>query len=347
MERPSIRPPCAWLALLVTVLAVARPAAAQAQVPASPFTSLTVFGDSFSDTGNLFLLTGGALPPSPPYAPGRVSNGPVWVDYFATRLGLPADANPALPTRAASGSYAVAGARTAPTPGWPPSTAEQLGAYVTRPGGTADATGLYVVFAGSNDLLAASTLTSGAERLAAAEQAARNVAAQAGQLSLFGAQSILVPFLPNLGLTPQSLVVPGRPAILGEMTMVFNAALAGELETLRLGMPTTTIYGLHLDHLFTNVLHDVRDGGERYGFTNATSPCLPPFAPSGAPSCDVSVFSDALHPTTNAHALIAAAAYDRVIHGIDVSVVPEPATVVLVGGGLLLLGIGAVRRRAA
>jgi phospholipase/lecithinase/hemolysin len=52
------------------------------------FTNLYVFGDSLSDSGNLFALTGGTLPPSPPYA-GKMSNGPVAVEYLAANLGLP------------------------------------------------------------------------------------------------------------------------------------------------------------------------------------------------------------------------------------------------------------------
>ena len=58
------------------------------------FTELTVFGDSLSDTGNVLSLTGDVLPPGPgspvpgPYFNGRFSNGPVWVDQAADRLGL-------------------------------------------------------------------------------------------------------------------------------------------------------------------------------------------------------------------------------------------------------------------
>jgi phospholipase/lecithinase/hemolysin len=42
-----------------------------------------VFGDSLSDTGNIFALTKGQVPPSPPYFQGRASNGPVAVELLA------------------------------------------------------------------------------------------------------------------------------------------------------------------------------------------------------------------------------------------------------------------------
>lgn len=54
---------------------------------ASAFSGLYVFGDSLSDNGHLYALTGG-FPPDPPYHQGRFSNGPVAVEHLATGLGL-------------------------------------------------------------------------------------------------------------------------------------------------------------------------------------------------------------------------------------------------------------------
>ena len=52
----------------------------------APFTKIYAFGDSLSDTGNLFALTGGF--PPPPYFEGRVSNGIVWIEYLADAMGM-------------------------------------------------------------------------------------------------------------------------------------------------------------------------------------------------------------------------------------------------------------------
>jgi outer membrane lipase/esterase len=117
------------------------------------YSSITFFGDSYVDTGNARILSGGAQPPSPPYALGRFSNGLVFTDYLAQALNRPTDANPVFVTRAASGNYAVGGARTdSPQVG----TASQIGSYLTRPGATpatlTDPNGLYVLFVGGNDL---------------------------------------------------------------------------------------------------------------------------------------------------------------------------------------------------
>ena len=48
------------------------------------------FGDSLSDIENVFNFTDGAFP-DVPYAPGRFSNGDVWVDYFTDKLNLTID----------------------------------------------------------------------------------------------------------------------------------------------------------------------------------------------------------------------------------------------------------------
>eukprot|EP00588_Corethron_pennatum_P005256 CAMPEP_0194300032 /NCGR_PEP_ID=MMETSP0169-20130528/61035_1 /TAXON_ID=218684 /ORGANISM="Corethron pennatum, Strain L29A3" /LENGTH=367 /DNA_ID=CAMNT_0039050167 /DNA_START=90 /DNA_END=1193 /DNA_ORIENTATION=- len=73
-------------------------------------TKLIAFGDSLTDNGNLYGITGGALPPALGYAEGRFTNGFVWVEFLADALGL---ARPAPRYPAASGTnYAVAGAST-------------------------------------------------------------------------------------------------------------------------------------------------------------------------------------------------------------------------------------------
>jgi len=335
--------------LAAGALVAAAPGTLRAQGP-SPFTSLTFFGDSYVDTGNLLLLTGGAQPPTPPYATGRVSNGLVWVDYFAQALGRPQDAAPVFLTRAASGNYAVAGART--TGSTPPGTDQQVGSYLTRPGATpatrTDPTGLYALFAGGNDLRDAAALSDPVARQAAATLAAQRVVTQAGQLAGSGARNVLLFTFPSLGATPEAQRIPGRPAAADEVAATFNQALLLGIGGLQSTFGGTSFLNLRLDNLFTNILADAQRGGTQFGLTNVTTRCLPPFASPGAPSCDVSLWADDLHPTTRTHQLIAQAAVRYVTTGQNVAVVPEPATVALVAGGLVALGgIGAARRRRA
>src|SRR5437773_1349091 len=91
---------------------------ALASVPAgaSPYTSMIVFGDSLSDSGNDALLvgstaqviTGNTYIPGNPYAPGTTfSNGPVWASDVASALNVPL-----VPSVAGGTNFAFGGATT-------------------------------------------------------------------------------------------------------------------------------------------------------------------------------------------------------------------------------------------
>lgn len=74
-------------ALPFTLITELPKAAFSASLSTQNFDAIYVFGDSFSDEGNIFKYTGGSIPPSPPYFQGHFSNGLVWVEYLANKLG--------------------------------------------------------------------------------------------------------------------------------------------------------------------------------------------------------------------------------------------------------------------
>ena len=59
-------------------------------VRAGMITGIISFGDSLSDVGNTYLAAG--IPQSPPYYQGHYSNGPIWLEYLASKLGVAAPA---------------------------------------------------------------------------------------------------------------------------------------------------------------------------------------------------------------------------------------------------------------
>ena len=48
---------------------------------ASPIRQVIMFGDSLSDTENLYEKMYHRFPASPPYYEGRFSNGPLWIEH--------------------------------------------------------------------------------------------------------------------------------------------------------------------------------------------------------------------------------------------------------------------------
>lgn len=301
---------------------------------AASFSSLTIFGDSLTDTGNVFLATGGAVPTAP-YFNGRFSNGPVWVETLAAQLGLPGDSAAAL---AGGNNYAFGGARTgaegAPVPGL---LAQSAGLWApAHP--VADPTGLFVLVGGGNDMRDArsafQTNSPGdqAGRQAAAEAAIANLVANLNLLAAKGAKSVLLGNLPDLGATPEAvglgLVAPSTDA-----SARFNALMPFLLDT-------GTALGLDMFFFdLAGFAADVRDdalnnGGAVYGITNVFTPCGP-FPGSIGISCDVSLFSDALHPTARAHQQAGLAAFAALMSGNGT--VAEPGTLALLALGLLLV----------
>ncbi|NNF16823.1 MAG: hypothetical protein HKN70_08740, partial [Gammaproteobacteria bacterium] len=128
------------------------------QAQATSYTSLVVFGDSLSDSGNLSDLFLGFLGPDDEYADSRFTSdftdgtpGLVWVEHLAGLMGLTLDNSVAGGT-----NYAFGGATASGMGATPPSISDQLGLYMSdlmMSGVGLDDTGLFVVWAGGNDVL--------------------------------------------------------------------------------------------------------------------------------------------------------------------------------------------------
>lgn len=317
---------------LLGTLTLAFAALCGSAAQAGPYSNLYVFGDSLSDTGNVAsTFPGGAFPA--PYNPGRVSNGLIWIDHLAAGLGLNAGA---VASNLGGNNYAWAGARTGTALTPPGVLAQVAGIYLPAVAGVSDPNGLYVVVGGGNDMRDARTAFSGASaadnvgRQNAAQAAISNLFASLGALAQSGAKHVLLANLPDLGFTPEAMF-GGTAAASTDASNKFNALISG-LEAAAEATFGLDIEVLDLHGIGQAVLVDAAtNGGGVYGITNATLPCFL----SGAPSCNVSAFSDSLHPTARLHAIFGQAA---------LRLVPEPASALLV---LLALGGLVVQRRRA
>lgn len=321
-------------------------------VPAHAYSDLVIFGDSLSDTGNVGLalqaagfanaslgypqpVTNSYIPSAPypitgAYFPAVFSNGPVWATDFAAALGLSATAS--LLPGAGGTNYAFAGARV--TKGLAqgqdvPSLIEQYGMYLLGMG-PVKADALYVVAGGGNDardILAALPTSSNAAKTIGdgAISFAMGVDFIVEGLQAAGARNILVWDVPNLGITPAvramgDAAIDAGMATSFAMSSALNAMLADDPDVMRL-----SVFGL------TSM---VAANPAAFGFANATDACG---GAAAGTDCDTYFFWDGIHPTAQAHRLLA----DRMI----AVAVPEPETYALMALGLVAVGFAARRRR--
>lgn len=274
------------------------------------FTNQYSFGDSLSDSGNLFAATSalGAAQPPAPYFQGRFSNGRVFTELLGNNLALAA-ISPA--SVRSSLNFAFGGANAAGTTALPPSLGLQVGLFQQR-GIAPQRTDLFTVLAGPNDLIpvltAPTTPTNPAALDTAGFNAAQAVANNVQALIGLGAKNLLVAGIPNLGATPRSLA-SGGPGGAGaafglRATNAFNGQLRTRLGAIAAAATDVNLVYVDLQGFLDRVTQDFR----ALGFANATSYFLAPAAQGGGQGDPNNyVFWDDIHPTARTHALIAAA----------------------------------------
>ncbi|MDB9448080.1 choice-of-anchor I domain-containing protein [Anabaena sp. CS-542/02] len=254
----------------------------------NPFKNLVVFGDSLSDTGNLYTATGNLFPPPPNYQ-GRFSNGLIWVDYFGGELQFaPETVKNFAFGGATTGEFSSDPLLPIPIPGLLTQVDQFIDLTRTTPIG---ADGLYVIWAGANDFLSIP-----ADVNQAITNAVNNISSAIGILAQSGAQEILVANLPDLGLIPalrNTAIAPGATAI----TTGFNTALSAALNNLA---PSLNVNLSLIDK--SALLQEDNSVLQEYGLGNYTTPLIDITDPVSA---DEYVFWDDIHPTTKTHQFLA------------------------------------------
>ena len=295
-------------------------------LPAGTITQVVIFGDSLSDNGNTYGLTG--YPPSPPYYQGRHSNGPVAVEYMAGKLGVPLQdyAYDGLGNVNDGGTALVSNGLPGMTPVFDSFRDAVLGG--TTP---FDPNAQYLIWGSANDF---SALTGPGDLPGIISTAVTNVETIAGTLIAFGAHNVMVVGLPDLSLTPRLQLVdsmsPGAAMLFHVGTGMYNQALVANLP------PGVRFFDTNMIFL------DIYNNPGKYGLTNVTSPCYDSFF--GMPGTTVCanqgqyLFWDDIHPTTAAHEIMGNALAN--------AAVPEPATVGIVAAGLVLVAVVRRQRRA-
>ena len=298
------------LGRLLLCVALAGPTLAVPPAQAGSFSAVVFFGDSVSDSGNVALaigrpsgvpqiVSGNSYIPDYPYYPsGRFSNGPVWAEKYAAKLGVSA-----VPSLLGGTDFAWAGARTGGADVPVPTLTTQANQFLAAAGGVAPATALYVVAEVGNDARDALSAIAGgadvAQTIRAASAAyASHVGAIVDTLRAAGARRFLVFNNVNLGLVPAITAQgPGASALATALTATMNQALFDRLDD----QP-----GVRIFDTFSFLTRVVRHPAQ-YGFVDASVACG---AVVGA-DCSRHVFWDGLHPTARMHELIATVACRR------------------------------------
>ena len=300
------------LAAMASILPLIFAAGAQAQT----YTRLVSFGDSLTDNGNTFGLTGS---PPAPYNK-RFTNRLTWVEYLtgssstATTgsLGMMITATPGN-VNTGSQDFAFGGARAdnAPNSNGPlPSSGTQISTFSAL-GGKFGANDVASLWIGANDLFqafpgaASNPATATTVMGTAANVAAATVGTQVTTLAGAGAKTILVMNLPNFSVTPQfstASVGASGNQLAGFASSTFNSALNTTLTNVASANKGANIITVDVATTFSAII--ANPGA--FGLSNVTNQCLTTTAcvTGGSAVQDTYLFWDGVHPTATGHLLM-------------------------------------------
>jgi phospholipase/lecithinase/hemolysin len=313
------------------------------------YDGLYVFGDSLSDTGNVFSATQGQYP-AQPYDRGRFSNGPNWVDDLGQDLGLTPTPVAQIQLNNAPApqgiNFAFGGATTGtantlntsfnlPEDGTGlPGLVQEIGSFAqTSP--VADPQALYILWAGANDYLP--TNSKSFTPFQTPTNTVTNLSQSVQLLASLGARNILIADLPDLGQTPLVNKSSSASTALNNLTSAHNQLLSKTESDLSQSLPGVNLIPLDLNQRFKDITADP----SKFGFTNVSDSCfVNPSANSPGSVCsnpDQYLFWDSSHPTTAVHKLIA----EEALNTIESKSVPEPTA----DNALWLLSFGFIVKK--
>lgn len=287
------------LGLVASLLAISYAAPCTPPLPAT-YASAVVFGDSFSDNGNVFTLTNRTWPADPAYYAGRFSNGPVWAEDLAVDLGVPLL------------DYAYGGATTsnALVRGFTgakadilvPSLEDQVDEFLlSGPHNSAPLDrSLFILWGGANDVFANRSITPA--------QSAAVLARLVAKLQDAGGASFLLVGSPDLSMIPWDSYIDGASR---EALHNYSVDLADRLVQLSAASGAGVEYA-GLDPLFRS-FGFYEQGWKAAGFDKFAmyGSCLVgAYTKAPRSLCkdpDKRVFWDEFHPTVKTHKLIARA----------------------------------------
>jgi phospholipase/lecithinase/hemolysin len=247
---------------------------------ARDFSNIVVFGDSTSDTGNLFRATKRRNPPSPKYFNGRFSNGPVWVEYVRSRLRIP------VRVEAYGGAQSGYGSSAGGSRGM----RRQVDSYLARHRRGVDSRTLVVMMVGAND---ANLMYKGMSEYTVSRRAATNIATAVAQIAAAGGRKFAVANMVDLGRTPFGRANNRISASkLSRFSRRFNWELQKAIRSTGQPVKIVDLYPL---------LRQIQSAPGKFGLSDARRSCLAVRCRSPRSF----LFWDSHHLTTQGHRLLA------------------------------------------
>ena len=308
-----------WWVFALGILGTLASGPAWADRDTEHYTSITVFGDSLVDAGNLYIANGGTRPdPKLGYFQNRFTNGYDYPDLLSLDLfGVPTT-----PSLLGGGNFAFGGARIVDTGDVIPDLQAQLGAFQLSTRGI-DPNGLYILNLGGNDVFGAKGVFGPDGAIGAYPDISSYLQAAAEQY-VAGAQKLI-----DLGA--RNILMTDFPLAGDPLTIEANGYLNAALANLVLDVDTDFFF-YSLSDFNRRVLADPASFG------------LPPLrvdtnciaAGAVATGCAGFFSFDGIHPT----AAIQAAGYRELNERFGLTAaqaVPEPASwaMMIVGFGLV------------
>lgn len=286
----------------------------------APFQSMAVFGDSFSDVGNIHILSNGTQPGRWSYD-GRYSDGRVWEEYIQQFFGLPK----LEPSLGGGTSYAYGGATVNNTyihahstslDANVPSVSDQIMQYITDENVLCEDR-LHIVFAGYNDYwwyVYRNFTTSDGQDFNLTNiytNVATDIVREMRILYDNGARIFLIGNIPNMSSWAEaSLQTQEVLNIYDDLVNGHNRLLSSLLSDFEVQNNDATVY-----HLNAFCAFDCIDRQKDFfGIQDVVYPCHP----SESDTC-ADIFSykfwDYYHPTTHAHQIVSMTALESIYRG--------------------------------
>ena len=260
---------------------------------------LIAFGDSLSDTNNMYNASQWTLPNKQSWFQGRFSNGRNWVEYLAESLNLPLY-NWALGGAAGDRQYLALSGLKQEVQSWVEYTDSAKNYQPER--------SLITVLIGANDFVNYNRNV---------DEVTDDVKQSLRILIDHHARHILILNLPDITLAPVFSMGKSKQGI-KEKLQEYNQRLVQIVEDQRIYAKAKGINNLQIELFDTDkIFSKIIANPSAFGFTNSTAPCLNinsdssfnyvnSFAPrSSCSNAEEFIFWDTLHITTKAHLILA------------------------------------------